>query len=67
MGMNTTIIHSTLSQLSQRLQDGELTSTQIMQAFLDRIAQTEPAIHAFLSLAGEQALDQARALDRHRS
>jgi aspartyl-tRNA(Asn)/glutamyl-tRNA(Gln) amidotransferase subunit A len=67
MGMNTTIIHSTLSQLSQRLQAGELTSTEIVQAFLDRIAQTEPVIHAFLSLAGEQALDQARAFDRTRA
>jgi len=37
-----------------------------VQAVLDRIAQVEPALHAFLHVAGESALSQADKADKHR-
>jgi aspartyl-tRNA(Asn)/glutamyl-tRNA(Gln) amidotransferase subunit A len=65
--MSKEIIHSSLSSLSQRLREGSLSSLEITRAFMERIAATDASIHSFLSLSGEQALEQAKRFDDSRS
>jgi aspartyl-tRNA(Asn)/glutamyl-tRNA(Gln) amidotransferase subunit A len=56
-------IHEAHDKLARR----ELTSVELTEAVLARIDQLEPALHAFLHLARESALAQARAADVRRA
>ncbi len=53
----------TISELAARLARREVSAREIMQACLDRISQTEAAIHAFISYDPADALAQADAAD----
>src|SRR5579875_385676 len=44
-----------------------LTAAQLARAHLDRIAETDLHVHAFLHVAGEQAMAAAREVDRRRA
>ena len=57
----------TASELSQMLQDGEVSAREITAAHLDRITDVDGDIRAFLSTAGEQALAAADAVDDRRT
>jgi aspartyl-tRNA(Asn)/glutamyl-tRNA(Gln) amidotransferase subunit A len=52
-----------LTQSMEALRAGEASSLELTRAFLERITQTDPLLHAFLTVAEEQALRQARAAD----
>jgi aspartyl-tRNA(Asn)/glutamyl-tRNA(Gln) amidotransferase subunit A len=52
-----------LTGIRDRLRAGEVSAEAATTACLERIAATEPAIDALLHVAGEAALDQARAMD----
>lgn len=52
-----------LTRVRDLLRSGEVTAEAATAACLERIAATEPAIDALLHVAGEAALDQARAMD----
>jgi aspartyl-tRNA(Asn)/glutamyl-tRNA(Gln) amidotransferase subunit A len=54
----------TLSQAAAKVRSGELTSTQLVQACLDRIAVYNPKLDAFITVMKQQALAQAAQLDR---
>jgi aspartyl-tRNA(Asn)/glutamyl-tRNA(Gln) amidotransferase subunit A len=56
-------IHEAHDQLARR----ELTSVELTSAVFDRIEKLNPALHAFLYLARETALEQARAADVRRA
>ncbi len=45
------------------LEKGEITSTDLTRAVLDRIEQVEPRVKAYLTLVADRALEQARAAD----
>jgi aspartyl-tRNA(Asn)/glutamyl-tRNA(Gln) amidotransferase subunit A len=49
----------TLVEMQRGLAAGEFSSRDLVQAALDRIAQTEPALHAFLDVGEKSALKQA--------
>ena len=49
--------------LAQKIQSGELTSREVTQAFLDRIAETDEKLGAFLHVGAEEALAAADAVD----
>lgn len=49
--------------LAQKIQSGELTSREVTQAFLDRIAETDNELGAFLHVGAEEALAAAGAVD----
>ena len=49
--------------LAQRIHSGELSSVAVTQAFLDRIAEVDGDIHAFLHVGAEEALATARQVD----
>lgn len=59
------ITNKTIYELSQALEKGELTSVEIVQAFLDQIKKTDAEIHAFLSM-NKKALDEAKKSDERR-
>ena len=56
----------TLAEASARLRTGAVTSVQLTEACLARLAIYEPKLDAFITVLKEQALAQARALDAER-
>ncbi|MXY86785.1 MAG: Asp-tRNA(Asn)/Glu-tRNA(Gln) amidotransferase subunit GatA [Chloroflexi bacterium] len=53
----------TLAEGRRRLLAGEVTSGQLTQMFLDRIAATDDAVRAFVTVTAESALEQAAEAD----
>ncbi len=54
----------TATEALSQIKSGDLTSTALVQACLDRISEREPALHAWQYLDPEHALRQASALDK---
>jgi aspartyl/glutamyl-tRNA(Asn/Gln) amidotransferase, A subunit len=57
----------TAAELGRLVAAGEVSAVEVTQAHLDRIAEVEPKIDAFLHVAAESALEQARAVDARRA
>ena len=57
----------TISEASERLARRELSSIELTRAHLDRIAQVEGSVRAFVTVTEEQALQQAERIDRQRT
>jgi aspartyl-tRNA(Asn)/glutamyl-tRNA(Gln) amidotransferase subunit A len=57
----------TAHELADRFASGDATAVAATEAALDRIQATDEVLHAFLTVMGEQALGQARAVDGARS
>jgi len=51
-------------EAGSRLRDGSLTSVELVQASLDRIAERDSTYHAFVALDAERALESAAVADR---
>ncbi|MDO8278526.1 MAG: amidase [Burkholderiaceae bacterium] len=52
-----------ISAAAKRLQSGELTSTELTRACLDRITALDARLHAFITVTAEQALADAKLVD----
>ena len=52
------------AQTIKLLRSGDITSRELVQAFLNRIEQLEPQVHAFISFAPEEAIARAEEADR---
>lgn len=52
-----------LAAIRDRLASGDVRAEDAVAACLERIAATEPSLAALLTVRGEQALEEARALD----
>jgi aspartyl-tRNA(Asn)/glutamyl-tRNA(Gln) amidotransferase subunit A len=50
----------TLADAAQQIRKRKLSPLELTRAFLDRIADIEPRVHAFITVCGEQALAAAR-------
>ncbi|CAN5537758.1 Asp-tRNA(Asn)/Glu-tRNA(Gln) amidotransferase subunit GatA [soil metagenome] len=61
--MSTEIVRLDAAELAARIAAKELSSTEVTQAHLDQIAATDGDYHAFLHVAGEQALATAAQID----
>ncbi|MDX8145556.1 Asp-tRNA(Asn)/Glu-tRNA(Gln) amidotransferase subunit GatA [Lentzea sp. BCCO 10_0061] len=61
--MTNDLIHATAAELAAKIHSGEISSVEVTQAHLDRIAQTDAKVHAFLHVDAEGALTQARKVD----
>ncbi len=61
------MIQRSAADLADALAAGETTSLALTQAYLDRIAATDEAVHSFLHVDGEGALAQAAASDERRA
>ena len=57
----------TIHQARAWLRSGQITSVELTEAYLERIRQLEPAIHAFLHVDEAGALTQARLADERRA
>jgi aspartyl-tRNA(Asn)/glutamyl-tRNA(Gln) amidotransferase subunit A len=57
----------TAAELAAALADGETSSVELTRAHLDRIAEVDGAVHAFLHVDTDGALEQARAADARRA
>jgi amidase len=58
--------YKTLAEVAARIATGDLDSVAVTQATLARIETLEPALHSYITVMGEQALDRARAADQLR-
>jgi amidase len=55
------------SELLELMRAGELSSVEVVGAHLERIAELNPQLNAIVTLAAEQALEQAQVADRARA
>ena len=62
----TDLTNLTLIEMQAGLRSGKFSSRELVQAALDRLSQVEPALHAFLYLASEEALADANEADKKR-
>lgn len=58
------IFSHSLTQVRDLLRAGEISAQDATRACLERIAATEPGLDALLHVAGEEALNQAAAMDK---
>jgi aspartyl-tRNA(Asn)/glutamyl-tRNA(Gln) amidotransferase subunit A len=57
------LIHKTAAELGALIAAGEASAVEVAEAHLDRMAEAEPKINAFLHVDREVTLAQARAVD----
>lgn len=57
------MIDLSLTQMAQGLASGDFSSTELTQAFLDRIQQHNTQLNAFITVTPEQALQEAAVAD----
>jgi len=63
----TSLFELSLKEMQTGLRAGQFSSRELVHAALERIAQLEPSLHAFLHLASESALKQADKADGQRT
>lgn len=61
--MSTDLTRLDASELASKIHSREVSSVEVTQAHLDRIGQVDGELHAFLHVAGEQALVSAKEVD----
>jgi aspartyl-tRNA(Asn)/glutamyl-tRNA(Gln) amidotransferase subunit A len=54
-----------LTEISEQIRSRTLSSVEVTQALLARIAQWQPALNAFVRIEADEALQAARAADGH--
>ncbi|MCB4360140.1 Asp-tRNA(Asn)/Glu-tRNA(Gln) amidotransferase subunit GatA [Quatrionicoccus australiensis] len=57
------MINASLKQLSQALAAKQISSVELTQLFLERIARLNPTLNAFVTVDAEKSLNSARAAD----
>ncbi|NGP06903.1 Asp-tRNA(Asn)/Glu-tRNA(Gln) amidotransferase subunit GatA [Rhodococcus sp. 14C212] len=62
--MSTDLTRLGAADLADRIHSGDVSSVEVTRAHLDRIAEVDGDYHAFLHVAGEQALAAAAEVDR---
>ncbi|MGS0686652.1 Asp-tRNA(Asn)/Glu-tRNA(Gln) amidotransferase subunit GatA [Nakamurella sp. GG22] len=67
MSAPSDLTHATAEWLAGAIAGGEVSAEEVTRAHLDRIADVDEAVHAFLHVSTESALDQAKAVDRARA
>src|SRR3546814_18004446 len=65
--MSVDYLRASAADLVAALEAGEVTSVELTQLFLDRIAAVDGQVNAFLHVAAEGALAHAKASDDRRA
>ena len=60
------MIEKTAAELSQALANGEISSVELTQSYLDRIKKYNEKLHAYITVCEESALAQAKEADKKR-
>src|SRR5438034_2663266 len=58
------IVFKSAAELAPLLKARKLSPVEVVRAFLDRIEAVNPRVNAFITVTGEQALEQARKAER---
>src|SRR5450631_3505877 len=58
------IIFKPAAELAPLLKTRKLSPVEVVRAFLDRIEAVNPKVNAFITVTGEQALEQARKAEQ---
>ncbi len=66
-GTTSDLTRIAASDLADALASGEVSSVEATQAHLDRIAAVDGAVHAFLHVSADEALEAARDVDARRA
>src|SRR2546430_6182169 len=61
--MDEEIVFRTAGELAGLLRAGAVSAREVVQAHLDQVDRTNPAVNAIVTLTAERALDAARAAD----
>jgi aspartyl-tRNA(Asn)/glutamyl-tRNA(Gln) amidotransferase subunit A len=61
------LVRLSASQLAEALSAGDVSSVEATRAYLERIAGVDEAVHAFLRVNADDALEQAAAADARRA
>ena len=61
--MSDDIAYATIRALGMRYRKRELSPVEVTRTLLDRIAQLDPGLHAFVTLTADRALAEARAAE----
>jgi aspartyl-tRNA(Asn)/glutamyl-tRNA(Gln) amidotransferase subunit A len=61
--MDSDLTRLTAAELAAKIHAGEVTSVEVTQAHLGRIAEVDEQVHAFLHVATDRALAEAAAVD----
>jgi aspartyl-tRNA(Asn)/glutamyl-tRNA(Gln) amidotransferase subunit A len=61
------LIKKTAAELAAAITAGEVSAVEVTQAHLDRIGAVDGAVKAFLHVAADDAVEQARTVDRKRA
>jgi aspartyl-tRNA(Asn)/glutamyl-tRNA(Gln) amidotransferase subunit A len=65
--MSSELIKKTAAELAAAVSGGEVSAVEVTRAHLDRIAEVDGAVKAFLHVNAEDAVAQAAAVDRRRA
>jgi len=57
------LLHATLTEQRDAIARGDVSSVELTRAYLDRIAQHDPALHSYHEVFDERALETAAAVD----
>src|SRR5690606_18543952 len=63
----TSLTHRSAADLADLLRRGETSSVEVTQAHLDRTAEVDPAVHAYLHVNAAEALATAADVDARRA
>jgi len=58
------IIFKSVTELAPLVKARKLSPVEIVQAFLDRIESVNPKVNAFITVTGEQAIQEAKRAER---
>ena len=58
------ILFQSVAELAPLLKTRKLSSVELVRAFLARIEAVNPRVNAFITVTGEQALEQARKAEK---
>ena len=61
------MINSTVAEISAALAAGDISSVELTQAYLDRIAALNGDLNAYITVCADSALQQAKAADAARA
>ena len=65
--MSSELTRLTAAELAEKIHSREVSAVEVARAHLDRIAEVDGAVHAFLQVSTDRALAAARAVDAARA